>query len=158
MAARLERRPGLGRCDEERPVDVERVLQAPDRRRVGRVEDVEVLGLEQAPHHFGGETRSAHPEQDDVLDLDAGGVLHQLVDTLAHPRRLVQPAEPLRLVGARPDRRIAFPDPLDQLGRSERAQAETSWPRFARMPSTSSSNESMNFWTPSSSSTRVTSS
>ena len=74
--------------------------------------------------------------------------LQQQVDVLAHAPRLVEPAEPLRLVGARPQRRVAPPDPLDDLGVRH---AAASAPRFARTSSMIWSNESANFCTPSAS-------
>jgi hypothetical protein len=78
---------------------------------VRRVEDVEVLGAE--PHHLRREARAAHAEQDDLVGVDAGGELHELVDPLPHARRLVEPAEPLRLVTPGPDRGVALPDAFD---------------------------------------------
>ena len=51
------------------------------------------------------------------------GQLAQLVEPLAHPQRLVEPAEPLRLVRAGPDGRVALPDPLDELAGLDHAAA-----------------------------------
>ena len=48
VRARLERRPRLGRRDEEGPADVDRVLQPADRLRVRRIENVKVLRAEAA--------------------------------------------------------------------------------------------------------------
>ena len=82
----------------------------------------------------------------------------QLVEALEHPGGLVEPAEPLRLVCAGPDGRVARPDPVDELDSFQRAHAGASCSRFDSMPSSSSVNESMNFWTPSRSSVSLTSS
>ena len=81
--------------------------------------------------------------------------LQKQVDVLAHAPRLVEPAEPLRLVGAGPERRIARPDPLDDL---RVRHAAASAPRFARTSSMIWSNESANFCTPSASIVSTTSS
>ena len=84
-----------------------------------RVEDVEALGAERAAHHLGRERRAAHAEHDDVVDRARRDhlvrELEHLVQLLQHPLRLVEPAEPLRLVGAGPDGRVARPDPLDDI-------------------------------------------
>ena len=70
--------------------------------------------------------------------------------------RLVEPAEPLILVRAGPDGRVTRPDPFDEP--LPVAHAETSSPRLALIPSSSSVNESENFSTPSFSSVALTSS
>src|SRR5207248_5546411 len=104
--------------------------------------------------------RAAHAEEDDRVDVvvcDGVGEGLELGDPFAHAARLVEPAEPLRLVGAGPDGRVPFPDPVDQLA-TVRVHAGASSPCFARTPSSSSANESANFCTPSSSSVSVTSS
>ena len=137
---------------------VELRLERADRPRMSRVEHVERLRPERLLEHLGRERRAAHPEQHDRVDLadQRVGELEQQVDVLAHPPGLVEPAEPLRL-RPRPvqTRRVARPDPLDDLGsRSRGARAL----RLAPMLSTISSNESMNFCTPSASSVAVTSS
>jgi hypothetical protein len=115
-----------------------------------RIENVERLLAERPPDHLGRERRAAHPEQHDCIDLIRDGVreLHEQVDVLAHAPWLIEPAEPLRLVGARPQRRVAPPDPLDDLGVRH---AAASAPRFARTSSMIWSNESANFCTPSAS-------
>ena len=96
--------------------------EAPDRRRVRRVEHVEALGAEGALEHLGREARAAHPEQDEGVDLarraDLLDEALQVAEPAAHPHRLVQPAEPLRLVIAGPERRVTLPDPRDELGRA----------------------------------------
>jgi hypothetical protein len=140
-------------------VEVDRVLDRADRGRMRRVEHVEALDAEGPTEHLGREARAPHAEQDDRIEPlvgDGVGEGLELGDTLAHATRLVEPAEPLRLVGARPERRVALPDPVDQLCAFVHAVASS--PRFARTPSSSSSNESANFCTPSSSSVSVTSS
>ena len=50
----------------------------------------------------------------------------QLVDPLEHPPGLVEPAEPVRLVGSRPDRRVARPDAVDDLDGLERGHRRNS--------------------------------
>ena len=97
------------------------------------------LGAERALDHLGREARAAHPEQDEGVDLPGRGELLdealQVAEPAAHPHRLVQPAEPLRLVVAGPERRVALPDPLDELGGRDGAHAAS-----RRNGSTSSSN------------------
>ena len=135
-------------------------LERADRLRVRRVEDVEPVGAEREAHHLGRERRAAHAEHDDVVDRagrdDLVRELEHLVELLQHPLRLVEPAEPLRLVGAGPDGRVARPDPLDDVRGDGHATASAS--RFSAIPCLSSANESMNFCTPSCSSVSVTSS
>ena len=140
---------------------VEGLLRMPDHRRVRRVEHVQLLLAERPLEDLGRERRPAHAEQHERLELRARALreLGDLAGTLPHPPRLVEPTEPLVLVGAGPDRRVAGPDSLDQfLLRRDRHQAGASCPRFDRIPSSSSSNESANFCTPSRSSVSVTSS
>jgi hypothetical protein len=84
VAARLDRRPGLGGRQEKRALDVDALLEPPDRRRVRGVENVEALGAERPAHDLRGEARAAHPEQHELLGVDARGGLHELVDPLAH--------------------------------------------------------------------------
>ena len=119
VRARLERRAGLRRRDEQRPVEVERRLERADRGGMRRVEHVEAGRVERAPQHLGREARAAHPEQDDGVDPVGGDLLGErgeLGHALAHAARLVEPAEPPRLVGAGPRRRVALPDPVDEVG------------------------------------------
>ncbi len=128
-----------------------------------RVQDLQVVALERSPKHLGREARPAHAEKDDRVELAdcAAGELLELGHALAHPQRLVEPAEPAVLVAPGPERGVASPEALDQLGGRERGQlpqAGTSSPDFARMPSRSSAKESANFSTPSRSSVSVTSS
>ena len=115
---------------------------------------------ERPPHHLGRERRAAHAEHDDVVDRarrdDVVREREHVVELLQHALRLVEPAEPLRLVAAGPDGRVARPDPLDDVGRDGHAAASAS--RFSAIPCFSSANESMNFCTPSRSSVSVTSS
>src|SRR5581483_5304525 len=160
LRARLECGPRLGGDDEQRALEVERIGEPADRLRVRRVEHVEPRRPEPAPYDLRGERGAAHPQQHEVVDLgdDAPRELPDLRDALPHPQRLVEPPEPVRLVLAGPDGRIPLPDPLDELPCVSEAQARTSSPRLARIPSSSSSNESENFSTPSRSSVSVTSS
>ena len=129
---------------------------------MGGVENLEALRAERAPQHLRGEARAAHPEEDDVREAGRlRGERDELGQTLLHAQRLVEPAEPLRLVATGPEGRVACPEALDQLGALDRRHAlrgSTSSPDLARMPSSSSAKESANFSTPSRSSVRVTSS
>src|SRR4030095_6928592 len=86
---------------------------------------------------------------------DLVGELQNIVQLLQHAARLVEPAEPLRLVGAGPEGRVARPDPLNEIRRDGHAAASTA--RFSAIPCLSSTNESVNFCTPSRSSVSVTS-
>ncbi len=157
VRARLQRRAGLRRGDEERLAHVQRVLEATDRRGVRRLEHVEVLGAEQPAQHLGRETRAAHAEEHDVLVAGRElGCAREVVALLAHALRLVEPAEPPRLVRSGPDGRIPRPDPLDQVRCDGHTAASAS--RFSAIPCFSSTNESVNFCTPSFSSVSVTSS
>ena len=159
VRARLERPTGLRGREEERALGIDLRLERTDRLRVGRVEDVETADTERPSHHFGRKRRAAHAEHDDVVDGsrrdDVVGKREDPVQLLQHVLGLVEPAEPLRLVGAGPDSRVAVPDPLDEIRRDAHAAARTS--RFAAIPCFSSSNESLNFCTPSRSSVSVTS-
>ncbi len=137
----LERGARLRCGHEQRVLEVDRRLERADRLRVRRVEHVERLAAEGAPEHLGGEARAPHPEQHDRVEpLVGDGVRErgELLDPLAHAARLVEPAEPFRLAGAGPDRGVALPDPVDELGaihgrvRRQRAdRASTAPPRGA---------------------------
>src|SRR5206468_3523128 len=124
LAARLQRRPRLGGAHEERALTVELLVQAADRVRMRRVEDVEALDAEAAAEHLGREARAAHTEQDDVIEVAVETL--QLVEPLEHPPRLVEPAEPARLVASGPDRGVARPDAVDQLDGFQRAHCRNS--------------------------------
>ncbi len=162
VRAGLEGRPRLRRGDEQRPPEVEAIEERADCARVRGVEHVQPLAAEGAAEHLGRKRRPAHPEQHHLVEppVDVVGQREEEVQVLAAPRRLVEPAEPARLVFRRPDRRVARPDPLDELAtvRGHVARAAATAPRFARIPSSSASNESANRRTPSSSSTSTTSS
>ena len=155
LRARLDRRARLRGGEEERPLQVDVPLEPADRLRMRRVEDVERLDVERPPQHLGRERRAAHTEQDAVVELLARRLRErvQLVDVASHARDDVEPAEPVILVRVGPERRVVAPDPLDN-----GAHAGASSVRFALIPSSSSSNESLNFCTPSRSSVSVTSS
>ncbi len=124
LGSRLEGRSGLRRRDEERPPEVDPILEPPDRARMRRVEHVQLVGRERAPDHLRGEARPAHPEQHDVLEVGLEPV--ELFQPLEHPPRLVEPAEPVALVRAAPDRRVTGPDPVDELDRFQRAHDRNS--------------------------------
>src|SRR5512133_3919610 len=110
LRARLERRSRLRGGDEESPAQVELLLETPNRSRVSRVEHVQPVRPERAADDLRRQARAAHPEQDDLVEVTWKSF--QLVDPLEHARGLVEPAEPLGLVGAGPDGRIAGPDPV----------------------------------------------
>ena len=102
---------------------------APDRGGMRRVEDPDVLRAERAPDDLGCEARAAHPADDDLPRGRPAALLRELEElghALPHPARLVEPAEPLRLVGARPDGGVAGPDPLDELGGRRGVRARVS--------------------------------
>src|SRR5688500_3047383 len=107
----LQRRARLGCRDEERAVG----RDAANRARVRGVERLERVDAEEALHHLRREARTTHPEQAHAVELDSREQLDELVHTLVHAKRLVEPAEPLRLVTAGPDARVAAPDPVDEL-------------------------------------------
>src|SRR5581483_1177196 len=158
----LERRAGLRGGDEDRPPELDPLFERADRARMRRVEDVEALDAERPAKHLRGETRPAHAEQDDRVDVLVGervGEALELTDPLCHEARLVEPTEPLRLVPSRPDGRIALPDSVDELLASRYDHyAIVSDRCLEPTPASSSANESANFCTPSSSSVSVTSS
>src|SRR5439155_27117322 len=109
--------------------------------------------------HLGRQARATHAEEDAVVEA-LGRLLREadeLGDLPLHPSRLVEPAQPLLLARGGPERRVACPDPADDLGVAG-AHALTSSLFFERTPSKSSSKESVNFCTPSCSRTRTTSS
>ena len=114
---RLERPAGLRRDDEHRLAQVERLLGVPDHRGVRGVEHVQLLCAERALQHLGGQRGTAHAEEDERVEPAAGssGELDDLARALPHSLWLVEPAEPLVLVRAGPDRAVSLPDPLDQL-------------------------------------------
>src|SRR5207247_4010775 len=124
VTARLESRPGLRGDDEERAGGIEPVRAPAYRRGMGCVEHLEELALEAAPQHLGGAARAPHAEQDDGVEVpgDAGREPLQLLHPLAHAQRLLEPTEPAVLVAPGPERRIAGPEALDQLGGRERGQ------------------------------------
>ena len=155
VRTRLEGRPRLRGDDEERPLELEAGFEPANRSRMRRVENVERLDLERPAEHLGREARAAHAEQHRVVELlaRAGRERVQLVHLRPDPGDDVEPAEPTILVAAGPDGGVVGPDPLD-----ERRHAVASSLRLARIPSSSSSNESANFCTPSRSSVSVTSS
>jgi hypothetical protein len=136
VRAGLERRPRFRGDDKERPGEVERIGEPPDRLRMRCVEHVETRGAEPAPEHLGRERRAPHPEEHHVVDLggDAAGELRDLPHALAHSQRLVEPAEPVGLVAARPDGRVALPGPFDDLcgGDLRQRRARPAWRGFRR--------------------------
>ena len=137
VGAGLERRAGLRRREKERPLQVELRLERPDGLRVRRVEDVEERRVERPPQDLGREARAAHAEQDAVVELLERrlGELDELLRPRPHPRRLVEPAQPLVLAGVGPDGGVASPDPADELRvvhRLRRRRARPAWPARPR--------------------------
>src|SRR4051812_50151281 len=83
-----------------------------------RVQDLQMVALERTVKNLGGEARPTHAEEDDRVELThgAGRELLELGHALAHPEWLVEPAEPAGLVPPRPERGVASPEALHQLG------------------------------------------
>src|SRR6266540_4236505 len=85
--------------------------------RIGDGCELLALDAERALQDLWREARPAHAQQDKGLEVCAGGVREfpQLAYPLLHPLGLVEPAEPLVLVRAGPNRGVARPDALDEL-------------------------------------------
>src|SRR5204862_2952681 len=68
------------------------------------------------PQHLGAERRAAHPAEDDVVDflVQRLGEASDVAEPLLDMQRLVEPAEPLRLVAAGPYGRVTLPDSFDE--------------------------------------------
>src|SRR6058998_1841353 len=102
------------------------------------VENVEQLALECSPENLGSQARAAHAKEHDAVDLahQARGEILEVPDPLAHPQRLVQPAEPPVFVSPGPERPIPPPETFDQLGGVERGHSRPELtPRRARRTS-----------------------
>ena len=118
---RLDRPARLGRDDEQRLVEVDRVLDRLDRARVGRVEHVQVerardLAVGEA-EHLGRERRAAHAAQHGVGVALAGhalGPLAQLGRGLEHVVGHGEPAEAVADLGpgTAPERLVLAPHAL----------------------------------------------
>ena len=80
---------------------------------MGRVEHVQTGDPERAANDLGAEARAAHAEEDDIVEVTIEPL--ELLEALEHAPRLVEPAEPVRLVAPGPDGRVPGPDPVDQL-------------------------------------------
>ena len=164
VATGLERRPRL-RGDEEERASGRALLERADRGGMRRVEDVEAAPPRTSPQDLRREARAAHPEEHDAASNSWPAARRT---PRARPRARAYAAarrasRASGLVRARPERRVARPDALDELGGRRRRSRSALRPRrarpdFARMPSSSSSKESANFSTPSRSSVSVTSS
>jgi hypothetical protein len=122
VAAGLEGRARLRGDEEKRLRRVERDGRAANRGGMGRVEDLETLARERAAENLRRQARPAHAEEHDRVEAPdgAGGELLELADALPHPERLVEPAEPAVLVAPGPERGVAGPEALNQLGGRER--------------------------------------
>ena len=114
----LERGARFARHDEQRRRRIDPALEGADLRRIGGVEHVQLgelrLPAEGPLQHLGAEARAAHAEEQNVREaLGPRG--------FANAREPVQvrelavgdpePAEPLRLIAAGPQRRVARPEP-----------------------------------------------
>ena len=114
---RLERRARFARDDEERVAQIDFALERSDLRRIGRIEHVQLREAgdlaERRPHHFGTEARSAHAQQQHMGEAGAPAPLRRYAVNRSDVRQLAvgdaEPAEPLRLVLAGPQRRRRGP-------------------------------------------------
>ena len=109
MTAGLHGRSRLRRDDEERAV-VD--LHPAKRSRMRRIEHLEARPGQPSDDER-REARSSHPTDDDTLPPVRHDEAIELLCPLTHPQRLVEPAQPVRFVVARPDRRVSLPDPLE---------------------------------------------
>ena len=118
--------------------------------RMRRVEHVEALDAERAPQHLRREARAAHAEQHDGVEAFVGdgvGERLELVDALAAcgaARRASRATSPRRA----PVQTVGSRSQIRSMSSLRVRHAAASSPRFARTPSSSSSNESANFCTP----------
>ena len=113
----FQRPAGLRRDQEERAVEID----CGDGRRVGRVQDHQVLGIRRGPQHLWSERGTAHAEQHDPGTLDRLRPPAQLLGFAAHPGGDVEPAKAGGGdVPFGPQRRVATVQPLEQ-GRHQRA-------------------------------------
>ena len=67
------------------------------------------------PEDERSKARASHPADDDALAPVGLHEARELRRALEHAQRLVEPAQPVRLVVPRPDCRVTLPDPLEQL-------------------------------------------
>ena len=114
---RLDRRPRLGRHDEERPAQVDLPLEGPDLRGHGGVEDAEDRvtrdAAEGAGEDVGAEARTPHSQDDRVAEAGQPHVLRDPSKLLAAGALLLdepQPPYPAVLVPSRPEGRVASPE------------------------------------------------
>ncbi len=82
--------------------------------RVRRVEHLERCTVSPSEDEW-RQARPTHAADDDALAAVSLHEARELCRTLEHAQRLVEPAEPVRLVASRPDCRVTLPDPLEQL-------------------------------------------
>ena len=113
---RLHRRTGFAGDDEQGARRVDRCGDRADLAGVAAVEHMQrrmTRGAAQhSADHFGAEARSAHAEQHDVLIFARlGGELAERFQVHGRAAARCQPAEPSILVAARPQCRIARPQP-----------------------------------------------
>ncbi len=156
VGARLDRRARLRGGEEERLLEVDGALEPPDRLGVGRVEDVERLDVERPPQHLRRERGAAH----------ARAARSRGTARSRPPRRRSARRGGRGRAGRRRASRASDPRPSRSRARRRRPRsarrserhAAASSARLARIPSSSSWNESANFWTPSCSSVSTTSS
>ena len=159
VRARLERRARLRGGDEERPLELELLSSAADRRRMRRVEHVERFRRERraaAPRARARSRPSRAGRSSSNCSIAASANAFSSSISRRDSADHVEPAEPAILAGVGPERRVAGPDPLDD--RAHAASRRRELRALGLIPFSSSSNESANFCTPSRSSVSVTSS
>ena len=115
---RLERRARLARDDEERAGEIDLGLDRPDLRGIGRVEHEQLRRAWDRAEcflpDFRAEARSAHAEEQRVGKAFLADFLLEVAKRLHAFELLVddaEPSDPARLVGARPQRRVAGEEP-----------------------------------------------
>ena len=113
----LERAAGFAGNDEKRFGEIDLFLDAPDLRRVGRVEYVQAREAgrlrEGQRQHFRAQARSAHAEQQNVGESGASDLVGDLVQFGGAGELFVrdaEPAEPLGLVFAGPEGGVVLPE------------------------------------------------
>ena len=109
---RLKRRAGLARHYEQRPREIEFVLDGLDLSRNGRVENVKIRLAKRHRQHLRAQRRTAHSHQQNIGKSGVVDVLCQLGVFLCVGKLFAndgQPAEPFSLVFVGPDGRVFCP-------------------------------------------------
>ena len=117
---RFERRSRFAGDDKQRARQVDAAFDREQLRRVGGIEHVQlgesVLLSEGERVHFRAEAGSAHPQQQDVRESALPyvfGELDELIGGIQLRLDDIQPAEPLALIGAGPQRGVLGPETRD---------------------------------------------